>query len=78
MKSKIVDAPLSVAIKANNLQVGELAEIVEDFPGEIVLKHFEGMVSLTSPNHTWSNDCTLEVRRFPVGTIIKLKVKDND
>ncbi|KKN00558.1 hypothetical protein LCGC14_1136680 [marine sediment metagenome] len=60
---------------ASELKVGELAEIVGISYKGILLRTFEGFVSLTSPGHTWGKDCALEVEKLTPGTIVQLEVK---
>ncbi|KKL56071.1 hypothetical protein LCGC14_2249090 [marine sediment metagenome] len=61
-------------IPACDLKVGELGEIVGLSYEGILLRTFEGIVSLTAPNHTWDKDCTLDVKKLTRGTIVQLKV----
>ena len=70
--------PVSIedSIPACNLKVGELGEIVGLNYKGILLRTFEGLVSLSDPTHTWGKDCTLDVKRLPRGTVVQLKVKD--
>ena len=64
------------SVPACDLKVGELGEIVGLSYKGILLRTFDGLVSLTAPNHTWKADCTLDVKRLCPGTIVQLKVKD--
>ena len=75
---EIVEPQQAPEIACDALKVGEVAVCMSSYTGEIFLKTFAGIVSLSNPEHTWSNECSLIVRRLAPGTIIKLRVKDND
>ncbi len=65
-------------VRCDALKVGEVAVCTSVYTGEIFLKTFAGIVSLSNPEHTWDNGCSLVVRRLAPGTVIKLRVRDND
>ena len=76
-----VSGPPEPYCRADELKVGELAESAGGSwqkPDTIILKVFGGCVSLTCPGDTWLGPCGLLVRRLPPGTVIQLKVRDND
>ena len=74
------DGQLGEYFAADKLAVGELAEIRGDNrDGMIVLMTYDNrVVSLNEPERTWTGGCSLLVKRLPPGTVIQLKVKDND
>ncbi len=61
---------------AEGMEIGDLAVIVRDgrFKGQVILRHFGGWVSLTSPTVNWSAQLSAEVKILPSGTIVKLTV----
>ncbi len=75
---ELTRVPVSVedSISACDLKVGELGEIVGISYKGILLRTFDGVVSLSDPAHTWRKGCSLTVKRLPRGTVVQLKVKD--
>ena len=73
---EIIEPREAPEVGCDALKVGEVAVCTDCYTGEIFLKTFAGIVSLSNPEHTWSNECSLVVRRLAPGTIIKLRVKD--
>lgn len=37
-----------------DLNVGDLAELLEENPGEVILVAYNVIISLTNPRHTWT------------------------
>lgn len=68
---------LITTIAASDLSIGQLAVIsVSGHPlsGHIVLRTYDGAVSLTDPEHTWYRDTSLQVIPLSSGTTITLTV----
>jgi len=63
---------------AYNLKVGDLAQVSlgTSYAGHFLLRHQGGFVSLTSPNLTWTLDCSLPVRKLLRGESITLTVTE--
>lgn len=60
-------------IPARELLVGELAEGVDGGnQGVLFLRVYEDIVSLSDPQHTWSNKPEFRVRKLRPGTVVKL------
>jgi len=59
-----------------DLKVGELAFIIEDssYAGELVLRTYKALVSITAPNHSWTEpeSMTLPVRKLRKGETVVL------
>lgn len=62
--------------RCSSMKVGDLAVLVgtED-DGEIILRHYEGFVSLSDPQATWGMHMDLPCRKLKPGTVITLTVK---
>lgn len=58
----------------SDLVEGQLAKVVEpsSYVGEIVLRVYDGVVSLTDPEHIWSLPTILEVEPLPKGTVVEI------
>ena len=64
-------------ILASALEVGDLASVVDfGHPRIILLRAYDKIISLSDPQNTWNLDCTLHVKRLPLGSILQLQVKD--
>jgi hypothetical protein len=62
--------------KASDLRMGTLARVTEtSCAGQIVLRTYDSMVSLSQPQSTWVKDCTLILEPLPRGTVITLTVE---
>jgi hypothetical protein len=72
MKVSVSPVPTGV-IKAKDMCVGQVGEVLEHpYHGHLVLRSYDGFVSLDHPQITWTRACTLDVRVLPVGTKITL------
>ncbi len=50
-------------IPSCDMEIGEIGIIAEgDYCDHIVLKSYDGLVSLTNPRKTWGGNCTIGVR----------------
>lgn len=59
-----------------DMRTGDIGTIVSSpYQGEIVLKMFESVVSLSDPKHIWEDVGNLSVNLFPAGTKITLEVE---
>lgn len=70
-------------IEFKDLKIGDIAQIVDEghcamYVDQIVLRAWNGVVSLTDPTNTWNvdalADCGTRCRRLPEGTKIVLKI----
>ena len=63
-------------VTTKQLKVGELAFIAGDsgYTGELVLRVYDSLVSLTVPSHTWQSpgEMSLPVRRLRKGEAVVL------
>lgn len=75
-KVKLHQNKKEIITTADKTEVGDLMECLATCgKGEILLRTFKSIISLTNPSHTWVEGATLEVQILPKGTVIKLKVK---
>ena len=70
------DSPFT-SLSAGALEVGQIGYVVTpEYMGEIVLRHFAGLVSLTNPQNTWAATTTTtwgpQVIPIPEGTKVTL------
>ena len=67
-------------IPAHQLEVGELAEVLEGTDrGSILLRMYNGLVSLTDPQRIWTGHSVdmlprFRVKKLAIGTIVRLTV----
>ncbi|KKN03048.1 hypothetical protein LCGC14_1111710 [marine sediment metagenome] len=71
---KIVGEVSNPVIGCSGMRIGELAWIVEDRPGDILLRTYSGFVSLEDPEQTWDSTPNFKVKLLAPGTIVQLKV----
>jgi hypothetical protein len=72
----VTNAP-QPTVFASSMNVGDIARVVDSsYNGEIVIRVYDALVSLSHPNHTWSdpNNNSLEVELLPAGSVVKLTV----
>lgn len=63
-------------IRASLMKIGQLARVINpetNYMRHIVLRTFDGIVSLSNPGLTWSTDCSLQVELLPPGYQITLE-----
>lgn len=61
-----------------DMVVGDIAVITEmgcSQQGEIILRYWDGFVSLSSPKNNWGAVTDVEVRILPKGTVVTLTVE---
>lgn len=76
MSAKFIKEKFLFRIKASQLKEGQLA-IIDDltftsYNGEIVLRNYHGMVSLSTPGRTWDKESIIMVRPLPPGTVVEI------
>ena len=74
MKAVIKEVPCkNNRMRADQLKDGQLAEVVGPiYTGDIVLRVYSMVVSLTNPDRTWSIPTPLQVEPFPRGTVVEI------
>ena len=74
MKLKRNSEKNDVIVTANELLIGELAEMIEpNYAGEIVIRAYRYIVSLSEPNHVWDSPSALKVKKLAKGTTFILE-----
>jgi len=75
MKVEVLNLETNV-IKAKDLKIGELAICTDDdrpdVKGHVMLKTYDGLISINDPHKTWHSQTSLLVVKLPVGTQIIL------
>jgi len=62
-------------VSARDLTCGQFMKVVNSsYSGEVILRTFEGFVSITNPGNTWDRSCILEGVLLPKGTTINVVV----
>ena len=70
-KKFIVQIPPT--FNSKKLKIGEMMEVYDtSIPGQILLKTYDGIVSLNDPNQTWSSGTMLSGRKLLPGEEILL------
>ena len=73
MKTVIKTTSPRKQMLGRDLEEGQLAKVVGAvYNGDIVLRVYNNVVSLTNPNCTWSLPTTLEVEPLPKGTVVEI------
>ena len=65
-------------IPASAMKIGQIGKVIDThhaYGGLIVLRTYTGVVSLSNPRSTWSDNCPLNVVLFPAGTVVELTVE---
>jgi len=80
MKVEIIRVGQEIIITNKRMSIGQMGRITEkhpDFKGEIVLKAYGVLVSLTNPENTWDQDSfpDMEVELFQASMEILLTVE---
>ena len=57
---------------ASMLKIGEMMELFEQHPGEIVLRTYDNIVLLSNPKCTWGTNAPLQGRKLLPGEGIAL------
>ena len=62
---------------ASMLSVGEMMEVTENcddllYKGHILLKTYNGIISLTDPEFSWDSKCSLKGKKFKKGEGVTL------
>ena len=80
----IVDGNKQDLILPGDLKVGDFATIIEasihtQYIGQVVVRSFDSLVSLTCPSSTWSNvnGLTMKVRKLS-GVSITIEIGDEE
>lgn len=77
MKITVSHTPQTVS--ADQMEIGQVARVSETdrfYAGEIILRTYSGIVSLTDPNHTWNSGGPREVEILPPGTTVTLTTEN--
>ena len=61
---------------ASMLSIGEMMEVTENYndlyKGHILLRTYNGIISLTEPKFFWSSECVLKGKKFKKGEGVTL------
>jgi len=66
-------------ILAKEMKIGDIGKVDDDmYRGDIVIRTYEGLVSLSNVQRVWSREVPLEVRLLEPGSAIALTVKEHE
>lgn len=76
MKAEIENQSIAI-ISARQLSIGEVMQVMDGsstYNGEILLRTYDMLISLSNPRNTWSTGVTIRGVRLPKGTQITLTI----